>query len=260
MKLKTIFIKLYILILCFCFFACNNKKQEKSVVELWYQKEIIIPKHITFKSSGRDTSCPNLLKHKYKVLVYLDSLGCLPCKLKPMSWKAYIDSCSQLKYDIGFLFVVHSNDYSVFEQRLSIFNFNYPVIYDSKNLFNKINNFPKEDIYRTFLLDDKNHVILIGSPINNDKISKLYTEILGNKKILNKDSLKKIYRKSSSIIKTSVQLNKDSVNLGIFSSKTIKHIPFQLKNAGNYPLLIQDVSTSCSCSVAKYEKDLFHNE
>jgi len=165
-----------------------------------------------------------------------------------------METCQLMGYDVGFLFVVQSKNYIEFEQKLIIYHFTYPIIYDSKDYINKLNQFPKEEKFRTFLLDEKNHVILIGSPITNDKIRKLYTEIFGGGKMSNIDHLKSMDSKSSSISKTSVQLNKDSVYIGRFLFKITKHVTFQLKNTGNKPLVIQSVNTSCGCTVAKYDK------
>jgi len=246
---------LIIMLFALCFQSCDSKKQEaKSVVEEWNQKEIIIPKNLRFKSLGQDTICSSILSSRFKVLVYIDSMGCIACKLKLLEWKALIDTCKLKAYDVGFLFVVQSNKYNVFEENLSIHNFSYPIIYDPKGVFNKLNQFPKKDKYRTFLLDEKNRVIFIGSPITNKKIRKSYTEILRGGKISNINSLKNMDIKSSSVDKTSVQLNKDLADLGIFSLKTTKHINFQLKNTGKHPLTIQSVNTSCGCTVAKYDK------
>jgi len=65
-----------------------------------------IPASLDFKSLGNDTSSSNILKHWYKVLVYLDSNGCIACRLNLPIWKTYIDSCQQNDINVGFLFVV----------------------------------------------------------------------------------------------------------------------------------------------------------
>lgn len=78
-------------------------------MEEWNQKEIIIPKSLSFKSLGHDTVCSSILNNRFKVLVYIDSMGCIPCKLKLSEWKALIDTCKLKAYDVGFLFVVQSN-------------------------------------------------------------------------------------------------------------------------------------------------------
>jgi len=163
----------------FSFFSCKElTKKKQNIIEEWYEKKILIPENITFKSMGHDTVCSSILNHHYKVLVYVDSAGCTPCHLMLPEWKTYMSTCERLAYDVGFLFVVQSNNYRALEQDLYLQHFTYPIIYDSKNEFDKLNQFPKGQKYRTFLLDAKNHVVLIGSPIENIEISALFDKIL----------------------------------------------------------------------------------
>jgi len=248
-KIRFLFINLFVLVFIL---SCNKSKN--SIVDDWYQKKIQIPEGLNFKSIDHDTKRFQVLSHKFKILYYLDSLGCTTCRLKLSAWKSYIDSCKFRGYDVGFIFVVEVRKVEEFENKLFMHHFTYPIIYDPNGEFDKINKLPKEEKFRTFLLDARNRVILIGSPITNDKIRKLYSEILGGGKISNIDSFKKMDSKSSSINQTSVQLNKNSVDLGKFSFKTTKHATFLLENTGKQTLIIQSVKTSCGCTVAKYDK------
>ena len=79
----------------------------------------------------------------------------------------------------GFIFVVHSSDFKRFDAEVSFYKFDYPIIYDYHNSFDKLNKFPPAP-YRTFLLDKDNKVQLIGSPINNPQIWELYKKVMLN--------------------------------------------------------------------------------
>ena len=247
-KYQIKLIHILLITLSFSIQSCNkSSKRAEATIEEWLNKEIRIPKNITFKSMGRDTACTNILNHRHKVLVYLDSLGCIPCRLRLVEWKEYIDNCQLKGSDVGFLFVVQSSNYKHLEEKLYTDLFFYPIIYDSKNEFDKLNKFPKEERFRTFLLDARNRVVLVGSPIENEKIHVLYDEVIGARK-------KAVKQESSCIDKTEVQLTKDSLSLGKFSYSLIKNCSFVLKNNGEIPLIIQSVRTSCGCTVAKYDK------
>lgn len=249
---------MFYLVTCVMFFSLHSckktNKKDKETIEKWIQKEIRFPQNITFRSASHDTICLGILNCKYKILIYVDSTGCVPCHLSLPEWKTYIDTCKLKRLDVGFLFVVQSNNYLKLEQTMYMQHFNYPIIYDHKDEFNRLNKLPKEERFRTFLLDDKNRVLLIGSPITNIKLRELYNNIIcGRKKgsiqttdIDNNNSLSKN--------NTNVQIDRDSVDLGRFSFKEIRHVAFQLKNIGTRPLIIQSVSTSCGCTVAKYDK------
>ena len=250
--------KIFFFIFFFFFFliSCINQSSDpKTIVNKWVDREIQMPVDLHFKSMCRDTVCPSILKHRFKLLVYVDSVGCISCKLNLLKWKAFMDNCNLNGLDLGFLFVIQSNNYEFFNHKVQAFNFTYPIIYDSLDEWNKLNNFPKNELYHTFLLNSENKVILIGSPIDNNIIMKLYSKaILGNNKIFRQ--VTKVKNNNNQLIgKTSVLLNTDFVDLGKFSYKSIQSCKFKIKNVGAYPLIIQTVNTACSCTIAKYQKE-----
>jgi len=245
-KLLMMFFSLTIL------FSCTNSNQSaESMVKKWVGAEIHIPSNIVYKSISKDTVSKSIFNHSYKILVYVDSTGCTGCRLGLDEWKEIIDRCQTKNYDVGFLFVVQSSDYGKFEHKLEMANFTYPIIYDITDNFNNANRFPSEDKFRTFLLDKDNRVVIIGSPIRDELIWKLYEEVLSKTK--NSGFSQETNLKLSKRM-TSVAVNHDSVCLGKFKKQIIKQVSFRIKNLGPTPLIIQNVNTSCGCTVAKYEK------
>jgi len=225
----------------------------KTIVEEWMAKEIIIPQNLTVKSLGINIIDKKMQRHRYNILVYVDSVGCTSCNLGLTEWKAYIEKSKLKAYNVGFLFVVQSNNYTEFEQQLKCKQFSYPIIYDPHGTFNKLNKFPKENKYHTFLLDKKNKVVLIGSPVKSENMYKLYDEVIRGKKrdIVQSNNIEK---KNSFVNKTTVKLENESLNLGKFSIKSIKQASFKFTNTGKHPFIIQSVIMSCGCTVAKYDK------
>jgi len=151
----------------------SRKSEIKKVIQEWQGKEILIPTDITFKSLGRDTASSYLWNKPYKIFTYIDSIGCSSCQLGMFDWYALIDLCKLQHFDVSFLFVVHSSDFTHFDSEVLSFQFDYPIIYDYQNQFDKLNNFPPLP-FRTFLLNKDNKVILTGTPINNPEMWKLY--------------------------------------------------------------------------------------
>ena len=169
--------KTIILLMCFGIISCNPKKREiKKIIQEWQGKEIIIPnEEIIYKISGRKIEDADLWSKSYKIFTYIDSVGCTSCQMGLNQWKELIDSCRDQLIDISFLFVVHSSNFTEFEDELLLYEFDYPIIYDYENTFERLNRFPSTP-YRTFLLDKENKVILIGSPKNNRKLWNLYKQ------------------------------------------------------------------------------------
>ena len=127
---------------------------------------------------GRDTVLSvDLWKKPYKILTYIDSIGCSACQMDIPLWVELIDSCKQQQFNVSFIFIIHSDDFVKLSSDIKLFNFDYPLIYDYQNSFDKINNFPPPP-YRSFLLDIDNKVKIVGSPIYYPKIWQLYKNIL----------------------------------------------------------------------------------
>lgn len=251
---KKMFFFLSSIIFFFIITSCINKSNEtKNIVQAWLEKEVQIPSELNFRNLGQNIPSSQILKYRYKVLVYLDSNGCIACRLNLPKWKAFIDSCQQEGTDIGFLFIVQSDDYRSFENKLKGFNFTYPYVYDPTDKWNKLNEFPKEEEFRTFLLNENNRVMLIGNPINNKKMRKLYDSVLTSKKSGNLKLKKNADASTFLIKKTTLKLSNDFVDLGKFSYQTIKRTSFKLTNTGIHPLVIESVNTSCGCTVAKFD-------
>ena len=87
----------------------------------------------------------------------------------------------------------------------------------------------------------------IGNPVHNPKIKDLYLKIIQGEKIGRKDISKKI--------QTEVSIDKTSFSFGKFDWKEEQKTTFTLKNVGNKPLFIQEVTTSCGCTTVTYSKE-----
>lgn len=74
---------------------------------------------------------------------------------------------------------------------------------------NLLNHFPIDDSFRSFLLDRDNKVVIIGNPIHNPNIKKLYEKIICSKSL--------DYNEKRA--QTQVQFDQSVVNLGNFKKK-----------------------------------------
>lgn len=97
--------------------------------------------------------------------------------------------------------------------------------------------------FQTFLLDKNNKVAALGNPVHNTAIKDLYL-----KQITGKDSLAK------NMLKTTAEAIQTEIDFGTFDKSEIKQTTFEIKNTGDNPLVIVDVSTTCGCTAATYDK------
>lgn len=149
---------------------------------------------------------------------------------------------------VRFIYFFSPEKRKKFLETLRFENFTYPVCIDDMNQLNALNNFPSgNEMFHTFLLDKDNKVLAIGNPIHNPKVKELYLKIIQGEKI---GSINE-----SNVLNTMVDIDKTAASLGDFAWQEERKATFILKNMGNKPLFISDVTTSCGCTSVDYSKE-----
>ncbi len=245
--MKTL--NLIILVLLPIFFSCQNEQKEKEkhiaqLVNEWQGKQIVFPENPIFTRYLTDTTDFQIPQSEYKVLIYVDSIGCTSCKLQLPKWKELIEYTNSVaKEEVPFLFFFHSKDYKEIRHLLKRDGFDRPVCIDMDDRLNKLNKFPADMTFQTFLLDKDNKVTVLGNPVHNTAVKDLYL-----KQITGKESPVK------NMLKTTAEVNQTDIDFGTFDKSEIKQAIIEIKNTGDNPLVIVDVSTTCGCTAATYDK------
>lgn len=229
--------------------SCRENKQQQisDLVEEWSNKEILFPSKLQFTSLEKKS--PSLLDREwdYAIVSYTDSMGCISCKLKLDKWKEFINQKDSIfKKKVEVLLFLHPSEIKETLLLLKGSRFDYPVCIDHNDAFNKLNNLPTDIAFHTFLIDKQNKVLAIGNPIQNHKIEELYLKIIRN------DDVEDYENKQD--VKTIVNIDKNIFFIGSFDWHKEQRASFILKNNGNNPLVIEDVSTSCGCTSVDYSK------
>ncbi len=172
------FYRLIFLIVSYCilFYGCNSQNEEiNHLLKEWYRKKISFTPNLQIENLHKNTIY-NWTSSKYKIVNYIDSSGCFPCKLKLPLWKQFKKTTDSLKINVSYIFISqteHYYDLAVQQQR------NYfimPYYYDKNGIMKKENSIFKNPLGQTLLLDSINQIILIGNPINNQNIRQLYIQ------------------------------------------------------------------------------------
>lgn len=235
---------LIFILIALSLYSCKKTDKEKInyLVQEWSNKEIFYPNTMNFTVLGNDTNL--LLKSEYKIISYVDSIGCTSCKLRLVQWKEFIDQLDSIG-DIPVLLFMHPKNRNELTYILKRDNFVYPICIDGNDSLNKLNHFPSDMMFQTFLLDKNDKVLAIGNPVHNSKVKELYLSIIeGNTIIKEKDS-----------ILTKIRIDKQAISLGDFSWQKEQKVVFSVKNIGNAPLVIQNINTSCGCTTVSYSKE-----
>ena len=240
---------LLILLSLITLLSCGKQKSDNEllpIVKEWYGKEVKFPERPVFTLYGKDTVDYSIPQSTYKVLVYVDSTGCLDCKLQLQKWKELIEYTNSISNgEIPFLFFFHPKDYKELCQLFKRDLFDHPVCIDFNGELNKLNNFPHLSQFHTLLLDKDNKVLTIGNPVLSLDIRSLYIKQISE----NYDTVNE--KEDNNSIGEVTPIKAD---LGIMKVGEAKKQAFTVKNTGDKPLVIITTSTTCSCASVAFEK------
>lgn len=234
-----------IVLLAYFLVSCQESIKERStrLIKEWEGKVIRFPVRSVFTVIGRDTVDFDFMDAKYKVVTYIDSTGCVSCKLQLNRWKQLIAKIDSVTHgNVPFLFYFHPKDIKELRYLTRRDNFIYPVCFDEKDEFNALNQFPDEMMFQTFLLDKDNRVLALGNPVLNPQIEKLYL-----KELTGKD-------KSTDTSVTEMTIDQTEYDFGTFSMSERQECVFRITNTGSSLLMVHDVVTSCGCTKVEYDK------
>ena len=239
--------KIVTLIMCVWMLASCQESREEAMLRLvneWNGKEIKFPSRSVFTIQGKDTVDFEFLHADYKVVTYIDSVGCTSCKLQLHRWKELLAEVDSLTGgSVPFLFYFHPKDAKELRYLTRRDDFTHPVCFDGQDELNHLNNFPSDMTFQTLLLDKSNKVIAIGNPVLNPKVKELYVRLItGNEGA------------KSSTTQTQVSVNQAEIDFGSFPKEEKQERSFVLTNTGKSLLVMHDVTTSCGCTKVEYSK------
>ena len=227
--------------------SCQESREEAMLrlVNEWNGKEIKFPARSVFTIQGKDTVDIEFGKADYKVITYIDSVGCTSCKLQLPQWKKLVAEVDSLTGgSVPFLFYFHPKDRKELHYLTRRDDFTNPVCFDERDELNRLNQFPTDMTFQTFLLNKDNKVVAMGNPVHNPKVKELYLGLITGSRS----------SESSGQI-TQVSVNQTELDFGSFPKEEKQERSFVLTNTGKGLLVIQDITTSCGCTKVEYSKE-----
>jgi len=160
--------------------SCNQgKKESEKKVSRFIGDTLFLPEisEVLYKDSLYHEKLPLNKESKLKITTLFWG-DCSSCIADLEGW-GELFQLAKSKQEVEILFYLYTADFKFFKK--SIYNdknfHQYPLILDKELNYVDRNNLPFNDkIYQTFLLDSNNKVILVGNPIYNKKLMKLYKE------------------------------------------------------------------------------------
>ena len=227
--------------------ACQDKNKQEitQIIKEWQGKEIVFPEKPTFTQFGNDTVPYQIPESEYKIVLYVDSVGCTSCILQLHKWKELIEEVDSLSGGtVPVLFFFHPKDKREISYLLKRDDITIPVCIDKEDRFNTMNNFPNNQSFQCFLLDKDNKVILIGNPVHNTRIKDMYLSEIAI-------GVEKATPLSQ---KTTVQIEQTEFDLGTMKQGEATVVRTEILNTGDAPFKIHNLEASCECTTVKYNQ------
>lgn len=230
--------------------SCKESEQNRIArfVNEWNGRIIQFPDSICLTSYMSDTVMTKYTREQssYTILNYVDTIGCVSCRLQLPRWKVMMEELDSLYPNrVNCLMVFNPKGKRKLIKHLRNNQFNYFVYIDEKDTLNKMNDFLNEENFTTFLLDKKDKIIAIGNPVLKPKIRDLYFNIISGKTVVSSVDEEAL---------TVLYFDKKNIDLGDFSWNKEREAEFVISNVGKLPLVIKDVITSCGCTKVDYTK------
>ena len=231
--------------------SCKESEQDKIVrlVNEWNGKIIQFPDSICLTSYGYDTIMTKYTRERssYTILNYVDTIGCVSCRLQLPRWKIMMEELDSLYPNrVTCLMVFNPKGKRKLIKHLRNNQFNYFVYIDEKDTLNKMNRFLNEEDFGTFLLDKNSKVVAIGNPVLKSQVRNLYFNIISGNTVLTSVDKQAL---------TVAFLSEYKIDLGDFSWDKRKEVEVVVSNVGKIPLVINDVISSCGCTTVEYAKE-----
>lgn len=171
------------LCLAFVLFSCRQSVQHRQELlrQAWEGRSIYYPVDSVFESFGEDYVRKYGLKRtEYAIVTYGDSLCCRSSDtLRLSGWKDFLRELqARAGGEVTCLFFLHPENRGELVSLLREEDFRFPVCIDEDNVFYKLNRFPEEEQFHTFLVDKDRKVLAIGNPAEDPVVRERYFNIL----------------------------------------------------------------------------------
>jgi len=181
---------LAVFIVIFYSSCVKNKRKEDAmkIVKEWTGKEIKFPNDLSCTFLGNDTIGIDLYSENFKIVLYVDSLGCTSCRLRLSEWKKIMqesDSVFIRRPEFVFIFQPKKGDEKELQFIFKQNGFTHPVFIDKENEIGKLNKFPSNPEYQCFLLDKENKVLVVGNPSLISGVWILYKTVIIKREKIN---------------------------------------------------------------------------
>lgn len=160
---------LIVVIVSFC--SCrDNSRVESEITNLTGRKIEFLNDYHIIQTKGKSGF---LNEGKMKVISYIEDVNCTECTVNMI--KGWADCIKGLSSDVDYVLVFGGVKNDMFEEKLKHFEAKCHIISYNSDIFKTHNKLDVLARNRTFLLNKKNEIVLVGEPFGNEKMMHLYS-------------------------------------------------------------------------------------
>ena len=162
--------------------GCESRNESvRQLLMDFEQSHIIIPDDMTMICDGK--IMPSQIKDSISsFVVYVAAEECSDCRIAHLwDYSGFFEWSKQSnRSQVLLIFSPLPEDMSYVLDRIISSGFIYPVFVDANQSFSNYNSIPHNSITHSFLLDKLGYPVLVGDPIGNNRLLKLYKKQLLN--------------------------------------------------------------------------------
>lgn len=190
---------------------------------------------------GNEVIKNNKNNYKYYIIKYIDSIGCVPCKVNYQQLRKIVDKFNIASKLVGIKMIINNknkNKVIAFAKRENVVD---PIAFDT------LSNMQKKFFYKmhemTMLIDRNGKILAIGDPTKNIEILKEYYNVLA-------------LNLPKKITFTDGYLSTREIDFGQIKANHKSDTCLYIINKGNKPLVINDIQIACGCLNVKCMKNI----
>jgi len=172
MKNKVVLFAVIFLSFCSC---QNNSRIESEITNLMGRKIAFLDGYNVIQAKG-NIDFQN--EGKIKIISYIEDVNCTECTVKMI--KGWADCVKNISSDVEYVIVLGGAENDMFLKKDMHFDTKCHIISYNSDVFKTHNKLDVLARNRTFLLNEKNEIILVGEPFGNEKMQHLYSATIKN--------------------------------------------------------------------------------
>lgn len=158
----------FVVMLVYAFSGCNSATTETHI-------QRVIPRRI--KLPDQITRCDELSKSSYKSIMWISTKECTGCRINTLP--LYIDFFEKTRDYLDFCVIISTPYVTTFSQKVDDLCLPFPVFFDGRDRIRRLNrHLPADSEYHFLLLDSNYHTLIVGDPILNPDVEKMYDSLL----------------------------------------------------------------------------------